>query len=234
METNVKKLLIAALGMAVATSAFAQTNQVLSRNAVGYIKTTTEPNKIYLLSAPFVNLENGSDLHSITNLLAGVPNSTAVSVWDSTAQGYVNYSKSARGVWDLAAQTSKVARGASFFVRIPATAGTNDLYIMGEVPDATTAPTTTQSRVAGITFTGHPYPVSVSFTGTALAASLPNSTGVSFWDSSVQAYVNYSKSARGVWDLGAQAATVAAGQGLIIKSTALGNNWTEAKPYTWP
>lgn len=229
-----KKILIAALGMAVATSAFAQTNQVLSRNAVGYIKTTTEPSKLYLLSAPFVNIADGTDNHSLTNLLAGVPNGTSVSAWDDTAQSYINYGKSGRGVWDLVAQTSKVARGASFFVRIPAGAGTNDVYIMGEVPDATTAPTTTQSRAAGITFSSHPYPVAVSFTGTAFAVAAPNGTAVSLWDSASQSYINYGKSGRGVWDLGAQAATLPAGQGLLIRSAAAGNNWTEVKPYTWP
>lgn len=229
-----KKLLVAALGLAVATSAFAQTNQVLSRNAVGYIKTTTEPNKIYLLSAPFVNIVDGTDKHSLTNLLAGVPNGTIVSAWDDAAQTYVSYSKSARGVWLGDAPTSKVVRGASFFVKIPATAGTNDLYIMGEVPDATTAPTTTQSRAAGITFSSHPYPVAVSLTGTAFAVAAPNNTIVSVWDSGAQAYVSYSKSARGVWLGDAPTATVAAGQGLIIKSAAAASNWTETKPYTWP
>lgn len=229
-----KKILIAALGMAVATSAFAQTNQVLSRNAVGYIKTTTEPNKIYLLSAPFVNIEDGSDNHSLTNLLAGVPNGTVVSAWDDAAQTYVSYSKSGRGVWLGDAQTSKVARGSSFFVSIPASAGTNDLYIMGEVPDATTAPTTTQSRASGVSFRAHPYPVAVSFTGTALAVSAPNGSVVSVWDSAAQTYISYSKSGRGVWLGDAQTATVAAGQGQIIQSSAAGNNWTETKPYTWP
>ncbi|MCZ7592759.1 MAG: hypothetical protein M5U15_11720 [Kiritimatiellae bacterium] len=229
-----KKLLVAALGLAVATSAFAQTNQVLSRNAVGYIKTTTEPNKIYLLSAPFVNLANGSDNHSVTNLLAGVPNSTVVSLWDDTAQGYISFSKSGRGVWDASAQTSVVARGKAFFVRIPGSASTNDLYIMGEVPDATTAPTTTQSRASGLSFRGHPYPVAVAFTGTAFAVAAPNSTVVSIWDASTQSYLSYSKSGRGVWDAGAQSASLQAGQGLIIRSAAAPNNWTEVKPYTWP
>lgn len=229
-----KKLLVAALGLAVATSAFAQTNQVLSRNAVGYIKTTTEPNKIYLLSAPFVNIADGTDKHSVTNLLAGVPNSTVVSLWDDTAQAYVGYSKSVRGVWDAAAQTSVVGRGTAFFVRIPGSAGTNDLYIMGEVPDATTAPTTTQSRASGLSFRGHPYPVAVAFTGTAFAVAAPNSTVVSIWDSASQSYIGYSKSVRGVWDAGAQAATLEAGQGLIVRSAAAPNNWTEVKPYTWP
>lgn len=229
-----KKLLVAALGLAVATSAFAQTNQVLSRNAVGYIKTTTEPSKLYLLSAPFVNIADGTDNHSLTNLLAGVPNGTVVSAWDDTAQGYINYSKSGRGVWGASAQTSKVARGSALFVRIPAGAGTNDLYIMGEVPDATTAPTTTQARVSGLSFKGYPYPVGVSFTGTAFAVTAPNGTVVSLWDSTSQGYINYSKSGRGVWGANAQTSTVAAGQGMIIRSSAAGNNWTEAKPYTWP
>lgn len=229
-----KKLLVAALGLAVATSAFAQTNQVLSRNAVGYIKTTTKPNSLYLLSAPFVNIADGTDKHSLTNLLAGVPNGTIVSAWDDAAQGYVSYTKSGRGVWGASAQTSKIARGSAFFVRIPAGAGTNDVYIMGEVPDATTAPTTTQSRVAGLSFSAHPYPVAVSFTGTAFAVAAPNGTIVSAWDATSQSYNSYTKSGRGVWGANAQTSTVAAGQGMIIRSGAAGNNWTEVKPYTWP
>ncbi|HMO52786.1 MAG TPA: hypothetical protein PKE26_16770 [Kiritimatiellia bacterium] len=226
-----KKATAIILGTLIASSAaLAQTN-VLSRNAVGYIKVPVESNKLYLVSNPFVPLDPTGDI--VTNMLAAVPNGTTISVWDEGSQGYISYSKSARGAWGANATTSRIARADAFFIKMPA-AGTATVFFMGEVPDRFTAPTTTQSRVSGLTMLGFPYPVQTSFTGTPMAISAPNGSVISFWDSATQGYVSYSKSARGAWDAGAQAAVASPGQGFVIKSTAAGNSWSTTKPYTWP
>ena len=225
-----KKATAIILGTLIASSAaLAQTN-VLSRNAVGYIKVPVESNKLYLVSNPFVPLDASGDV--VTNMLAAVPNSTVVSVWDEASQAYINYSRSARGAWSANA-TSRIARSDAFFIRMPSV-GTSTIFLMGEVPDRFTAPTTTQSRVSGITMLGFPYPVQTSFTGTPMAISAPNSSVISIWDPNLNTYVNYSKSARGAWDAGAQAAVVQPGQGFVIRSTAAGGNFSTVKPYTWP
>ncbi|HMP00782.1 MAG TPA: hypothetical protein PKE26_16925, partial [Kiritimatiellia bacterium] len=207
----------------------AQTN-VLSRNAVGYIKVPLAATNLYLLSNPFVPLDASGDI--VTNMFAALPNSVIVSIWDEGIQGYRNYSKTARGAWDAAALTTRVARADAFFIRMPANTAT--LFMMGEVPDRFTAPTTTQSRVAGLTMLGFPYPVQTAFTGTPMAISAPPSSIISVWDPSINTYINYSKTARGAWDAGANAAVIQPGQGFVIRSTAAGNSWNTVKPYTWP
>lgn len=230
-----KKLMLSLVAVAMTAGLVEAQTNVLSKNAVGYVKIPIESNKIYMVSTPFVDLDTGSDLHSITNLFAGVPNSTVIAVWVPGLQQYQSYGKSARGFWDAAAVTSYVQRGQAVFVKIPSSGGsTNSLFLLGEVPDELTAPTTMQSRVPGLTFTGNPYPASISFTGSAMAASVPNSSVVATWNSIGQTYISYGKSARGFWDLAAVNATIEPGQGFIIKSSAAGNNWNEVKPYTWP
>ena len=226
-----KKATAIILGTLIASSAaLAQTN-VLSRNAVGYIKVPVVSNKLYLVSNPFVPLDPTGDI--VTNMLAAVPNGTIISVWNEGSQGYLSYTKSGRGAWDSAATTSRIARADAFFIRMPS-AGTSTVFFMGEVPDRFTAPTTTQSRVSGLTMLGFPYPVETAFTGTPMAIAAPNGSIISVWDSDTQGYVSYTKSGRGAWDSGAASAVVKPGQGFVINSSAAANNWNTAKPYTWP
>jgi hypothetical protein len=232
-EIKMKKLMACLLAVGM-TASIAGAQEVLSRNAVGYVKQEIAGGKLFLVSQPFVNLETGLDSHSLTNVLNAVPGGTIVSIWNQNAQSYVNFSRTARGVWDGAAQTSLVSRGQAMFLRIPVGAGTNEVVFMGEVPDKDNAPLTPQSRVPGLSFVGYPYPASIAFTSAVMAVELPGGAIASRWDAALQTYVNYSKTARGVWDGAAQAATINAGDAFIIRSTATANNWDEIKPYTWP
>jgi len=203
---------------------------VLSRNAVGYIKINAESNKLYLVSNPFVSMGTNDDV--VTNMFASLPNSVSVSLWNESSQAYETFTKSARGAWSANA-TTRIDRADAVFIRMPANAGA-DMYFMGEVPDSTTAPSTIQSRVTGITMLGFPYPVAQPFTNTSMAIDAPNGSSVSVWDADAGSYISYTKSARGAWDAAAQAATIAPGQGFVIRSTASGSDITTDKPYDWP
>ena len=225
-----KKLIALMLAFGVTAGiAHAQT-QVLSQNAVGYVKQEIEGGKLYLVSNPFVNLEE-PDGHALVEMLDEVPNGTIVSVWDAVGQTYISYTKSARGVWDFDAQNAVIPPAEPMFLRIPAAADSAEIFFMGEVPSDEEIP---QGRVTGLTFVGYPFPASVLFTNTAFATATPNSGVVSFWDPDLASYVSYTKSARGVWDFDAQTAVVSPGQAFIVRSSAAPSDWDEVKPYTWP
>lgn len=228
-----KKLMLSLVAVAMTAGLVEAQTNVLSKNAVGYVKIPVDSNKIYLVSTPFVNMEDGSDYHLVTNVFASVPNRTIITPWRDAEQTYAVYQKSARGAWNPGAETSVIKRGTAVFVRMPGETSTN-LFFMGEVPDDTTAPSTMQSRVPGLSFVGNPYPASVSFTGSAMAISAPNRAIVTIWDPVNQTYIVHQKSARGAWNPAALTAELTPGEGFIIRSSEGPSNWTEVKPYTWP
>ncbi|HMP35771.1 MAG TPA: hypothetical protein PKC67_15655 [Kiritimatiellia bacterium] len=228
-----KKITALLLGSLIASSAaFAQTNAVLSRNAVGYIKIPLESNKLYLVSNPFVNLSAGPQL--VSNVFASVPGGTTISVWNEANQTYDNYLRNSRGVWSGAATTAQLSRADGIFIRMPATNAPVDLFFMGEVPDRFTAPSNLLQRVPGIAMVGYPYPVTMRLTNTVMAQSLPNGSTVSIWVPGANTYTNYLKNLRGAWVGDALTADLTPGQGLVIRATNAANSWFETKPYTWP
>lgn len=227
-----KKLLLASFAaVSLASVVSAQTNVVLSRNAVGYIRLPLSSNKLYLVSNPFVPMTPTGNIVSV--MLSGLPNGSDVFIWGEDIQAFRNYNKSLRGTWNTEAMTTHVVRADAFFIKMPPNASTT-IYFMGEVPDRFTAPTTIQTRVPGLTMLGFPYPVTLLFTNTSMALSAPNGSTYSIWDSDTQNYVNYQKSNRGQWNTIATTAVVAVGQGFIINTSAGATNIATVKPYTWP
>jgi len=225
-----KKILATLLAVSM-TAGIVNAQQVLSRNAVGYVKVDIEQQKLYLITVPFENMNDPDGQHIFTNLLSVVPGGTIVSVWDEPNQTYNSFTRSGRGVWDAAAQTAKVDRGDAMFIRMPASAPSTNLFLTGEVPDSDTL----QERTTpGLTFLGYPFPASVGFTNSALAINVPNGGIVSYWDPIATNYISFTKSGRGVWDGAAQVATIEPGQAFIIRSASAPNSWSEIKPYTWP
>jgi len=228
-----KKLTAILLGTLIASSAaLAQTNQVLSRNAVGYVKVNLQSNKLYLVTNPFVNLDGVGD-PKLTNVFSVLPGGTTVSIWNEADNQYDNYSRSSRGAWLDKAVTAQVRRADGIFIRYPKTNAV-DLFLMGEVPDRFTFPSNFVARVPGISMVGLPYPVSIRLTNTVMAQQVPGGTTISIWNPETTQYVNYSKSARGAWLADAVTAMIQPGQGMVIRSTNAANSWYENKPYTWP
>lgn len=227
-----KKITLALLGLAFAGScAFAQTNQVLSRNAVGYVKLQVETGKLYLARLDFEPL-NGVPF-TVTNLIGDqLPQGSGVLLWDGAAQSYLPINKTRSG-WSPG--TNVISRGESFFVRGPASGSSTGytVFLMGEVPDRFTAPTTTAPVYQGLGMFGFPYPVEVLWTNTTLAQGSAQGDGLLVWDAVGQTYVPYNKTRSG-WGT-ADSLVIQPGQGFWFrKGTAGTTNWIESKPYTWP
>lgn len=230
---KMKKITAILLGTLIASSAaLAQTNQVLSRNAVGYIKVGVGTlNSLTLVSNPFFPMDASGDL--VTNVFAALANSSSVAIWNEGSQSYNTFSKSSRGSWTgTGVSTARFFRADGAFVR---SGGTSTVFFMGEVPDSTTAPTTTQSRAQGLTMLGNPYPVEVLLTNSTFGTSLPNGGSISLWNPSTTSYTTFSKSTRGSWTgTGVSTATIKPGEGVFIRATNTAQNLSTAKPYNWP
>ena len=128
-----KKLILVAIMTAfVASLAQAQTNQVLSRNAVGYVKLNAEKGKLLLGRTDFIPM-NGSYVASNIFGTAQWPNGTRVLSYDTSLPGYRTDSKSFAG-WST---NITFTRGKGFWFQVPTTAPSNnyDIFLMGEVPD---------------------------------------------------------------------------------------------------
>jgi len=222
-----KKTTAILLGTLIASSAvFAQSN-VLSRNAVGYIKRTVPAGGLDLVSIPFESMDGSGN--TINSSFSGLQDGSRVSLWDAGAQSYKTFQKS-KGSWGTPG-TNVVLRGEALFLRAPA-GSSQEVYLMGEVPDSTTAPSTTVSVVSGLNMVGSGYPVSTAWTGTTLSASLPDGSRVSVWDGS--SYVTIQK-AKGSWGASGNSLVIEPGDGVFIRSQSGSTiDWNQTKPYNWP
>lgn len=228
-EKKMKKIVIAALALGlVGSAAFAQTNSVLSRNAVGYVKVDAVRSNLTFIAHNFIDINGGPV--TVTNLLGTqVPVGTTVTIWDPAVQQYRSESRNVVG-WNPG--TNRLNAGRGFWLRIPNGAASNSyaIYLMGEVPDKTTLPTSTVSIVSGLNMTGYPFPVATHWTNTTLAKSAPVGATVVFWNPVSQAY---NSAARNVVGWNPSTNRVFPGQGFWFRTT-IATNWTEVKPYTWP
>ncbi len=221
-----KKTTAILLGTLIASSAaFAQSN-VLSRNAVGYIK--------HSFGSGFSVIQNtfesmGAPI-AISNTFATLPNSSKIHLWNGSS--YQTITKNFLG-WG-AAGSNTLDRGSAVWVELPLSVGTNlyDVYIMGEVPDSTTAPITEVGATPGFNFVGFPYPVATAWSNTSFAAASPNSSKLHVWNGS--GYQTFTKNFLG-WGAGA-AYVLEPGQGFWLEwpSSAVSTNLNVTKPYEWP
>lgn len=226
-----KKTLVTALGLAVlAGSALAQTNIVLSRNAVGYVKVSAVRSNLHFVTHNFVALD-GAPV-TVTNLIgAQVPNGSSVIVWDPAAQAY-RFENRIAGFWFPG--TNRLVPGRGFWLRVPPTAASNSyqVYLMGEVPDRFTLPTNTQQVLPGLNMVGNPYPITTRFTNLTIATTAINGDAVIFWDDAAQAY-RFENRIAGFWFPGTN--EVRPGRGFWYRSSRTTNIvWQQVKPYTWP
>ena len=222
------KRILAAMGIAlVGVTVSAQTNQVLSRNAVGYQRIDLPANQFEFVSGQFNQLDGSPNV--VSNVLPSASNGTQFILWDAGAQAYVAILRS-KGGWGTAG-SNVVPRGTAFFLRGATNAQT--VYIMGEVPDRLTATQTVSFVVPGFNGKASGYPVSTFWTNTQISQTLSNGDQFIVWNNQTDAYVSYLKS-KGAWG----AATnyqLRAGEGFFIRKLSLGTStWIEPKPYTWP
>lgn len=227
-----KKLTVLILAIAlVCPLAFGQT-QVLSRNAVGYVKVTVASNGYNLVRIDFEGL--GDDT-TVSNVIGEqLPNGSFVHIWDRSLKTYVSVQKPLRGgAWGA----NVLNRGDAFWLRVPGLVATSNEYtvfLMGEVPDTFGGGGTSSiPNLTGIDAIGYAYPAEIRWVDTELASNAPNGAFLHVWNGSN--YLSYQKPLRGGWPSAASNVVLHPGQAFWYRpGSSVTQTWTETKPYTWP
>ncbi len=222
-----KRTGLAILILIVAASlSYAQTNQVLSRNAVGYTKITCPKGGLVLVRMDFESMDGG-DLHAEDVFGDQLPMGTLIYHYDPSLGSYVTDNKSFAG-WST---NIIFERGMGFWIEVPDTAASNEyqVYMMGEVPDRFTAPTSTVSVASGINQIGYTYPNDVYWTNTDLAKNAAMGDILYWWDGTNYQVNNLSFAGWADPNL-----VITPGMGFWFETSLSATNWIEGKPYTWP
>lgn len=227
MKKMMSLVALAVIGSVVAASAA----EVLSANAVGYVKRAVPAGKLQIVSVPFVNMgneETGTYKFGETQIANDLPQKSSVMFWDVEMQGWAPGAKGSKG-WSAAQANHELQPGEAFFVK---NGGSDDLEVTaaGEVPsDEELARGYASSALAIMAYA---FPVDVKFGDTELATQLPQKSSVMFWDTDLQGWAPGAKGSKG-WSAAQANYEIKAGEGFFIKPAAEGM-WTAVKPYTWP
>ncbi len=226
-----KKLVVMMALVMACGAAFAQTNQVLSKNAVGYVRVDTEGGKQYLVAPSFESMDAGGN--TIENVIpaaaSGLGGGTKAYLWDAVSQSYRSETLQTFPTTAWNPGTNVLARGSSFWL-VPSGTDTNSIYFMGEVPSETNA---VKSIAVGLSFLSGSYPVDTPITNTTLIDTLGGGDKAFFFSADVGSWVSETVQTFPSLDWNPGTNVIAAGYGVVIKSTA-GGSWDELKPYTWP
>lgn len=228
-----KTLWIAMVGALAASVVAASAQEVLSANAVGYIKKTLPASgKLVAMSIPLNSMTETDIVFGRTSVAQEAPVGSTVSFWDEGAQVWVGGGKSSKG-WSGTQSNKVIAAGEGFFLQGVTTATEPfDVTITGEVPaDTTIARPIVGGNSLGIL--ANPYPVDFKFGESALAQQASVGSTVSFWDENAQVWVGGGKSTKG-WSGTQSNKVVAAGESFFMQEVTAGTSWDAAKPYTWP
>jgi hypothetical protein len=241
-----KRILGLVCGIAlVAPLAFGQTN-VLSQNAVGYVKVTIPDGGLALVRHDFEALDPAVS-NTMKNLIGDqLPNDSVAYIWD-VSSGYVIETKGGRS-GDWPANGREVFRGEAFWLQVPPASGQAewDVYLMGEVPGANNgSESSTVTGINNVDAVGYPFPAAVVWGTTSLANDLPNGSEIFFWDidgslgangGAGQGYVSYAKGGRsGDWGTEGNNVVIEPGTAFwVLVGDSSTIDWTETKPYTWP
>jgi len=211
---------LAAAALLVASAALAETN-VLSQNAVGYIKVAITNSDWHLVGSQFDSLEGGAS--TIGDLLGtNVPNATQAYIFDASESRYIGEQfVAAFGGWTPG--TNHIDRGDGIWVKTPSA---HDFLLMGEVPALAT---NSMSFLEGFQIITYPYPVETSLTNSVLNDIAADGDLIYVYDGG---YVGYQYiSAFGGWT--PNNLILKPGMAFWYKSSA-GKDWKEPKPYDWP
>jgi hypothetical protein len=223
-----KKILLAsALVLAIAVSA-AVAQEVLSQNAVGYIKVPLLAGKFVAVAQPLNNMGKAENKFGETSIAQELPAGSTVFFWDTTLQGWGGGMKSIKG-WQAAEANKVIAAGEGFFIKSPTN---GEVTITGEVPDE---PTLTRVIPGNKAFgaIANPYPVDFKFGESDVAKNASAGSTVFFWDLGLQGWGGGMKSIKG-WQAAEANRVVAAGEGFFLKEAEGVTTLTTQKPYTWP
>jgi hypothetical protein len=228
MKKTLWIVMAAALIAAVVT---ASAQEVLSQNAVGYIKKTLPAGAQFVaMSIPLDSMTNPDIVFGETSVADEAPVGTFVYFWDVVAQTWIAGQKSGKGWGSYGDQV--LLPGEGFLMKSSETSTEPmDVTITGEVPaDAMLSRAIPGGDAFGAL--ANPYPVDFTFGTSALASNAPVGTFVYFWDVNAQTWIAGQKSGKGWGSYGDQ--EIQAGEGFLLKAPDAAFNWDAEKPYTWP
>ena len=223
-----KKILLAsALVLAIAVSA-AVAQEVLSQNAVGYIKVNLPANKFVSVAQPLNNMGKAENKFGETSVAQEAPVGTYVFFWSPEGQGWSGGLKSGKG-WAPAQSNKVIAAGEGFFLKSPVD---TEVTITGEVP---AEPTLDRVIPGGAAFgsIANPYPVDFTFGLSDAAKNASIGSYAFFWSIDGQGWSGGLKSGKG-WAPAQSNKLVQAGEGYFLKEAADKTTVTTVRPYTWP
>ena len=234
-----KMLIAAAVTLTACVVALAQ-SEVLSQNAVGYVKKTVpSAGKFAIVVHSLDNMDGGGLKFTNTSIAAELPIGSKVYFWEGNvwSPGTKSADKSGNPVWGGSAPTKTLVDGEAFFLQTASTQLMDVVVtIAGEVPaDGTLARAI--SGTNNLTAAGNPYPVSVVFTNTSLASNLPLTSTVYFWRTNQtwgSGSKNVDKSGNTVWSGVVPGKELEPGEGFFVKNPSNNLTWTVEKAYTWP
>ena len=232
-----KTLWIAMIGALAASVVAASAQEVLSANAVGYIKKTVPAGgKFVTVAMPLDSMTETNIVFGRTSVAQEALVGSYVYFWNESLQAWGGGAKRA-GVlgWQPAQSNYVVKPGEGFLLKSPTNSvDSMDVTITGEVPSDASL----QRAIIGNDHIGvlaNAYPVDFKFGESDVAKNASVGSYVYFWNESLQAWGG---GAKRVGVLGWQPAqsnyTVKAGEGFFLKEKSTVNVWTVAKPYTWP
>lgn len=223
-----KKILLAsALVLAIAVSA-AVAQEVLSQNAVGYIKVNLPAGKFVSVAQPLNNMGKAENKFGETSIAQELPQGSTVFFWSPEGQGWSGGGKSAKG-WAPGQSNKVIAAGEGFFIKSPQD---GEVTITGEVPDEPSLDRVIPGNKAFGSL-ANPYPVDFKFGESDVAKNASQGSTVFFWSIDGQGWSGGGKSAKG-WAPGQSNRVVAAGEGFFLKEAEGVTTVTTKKPYTWP
>jgi hypothetical protein len=124
----------------------------------------------------FALLMNNTGVNNAQGIINLIPGATSVAVWNGAVQGFLQY------IPGLSSNNFNVGDGESFLVSI--TQDTSLLLIGESVSSAYTLS-------AGFNLIMHPFEKAHITTASALADSIPDCDGISYWDADQQVIIDY-------------------------------------------
>lgn len=234
-----KTLWIAMIGALAASVVAASAQEVLSANAVGYIKKTLPAGgKLVSMSIPLDSMTETNIVFGRTSVAVEAPVNSWVYFWDPQGQAWVGGLKSpvGGGRWGTIQSNYVLRVGEGFFMKGAATELSDvEVTITGEVPaDASLSRAIPGS--GGLGTVGNPYPVDFKFGESSLALGASVNSWVYFWNPDSQAWAGGIKSpvGGGRWGNIQSNYVVQAGEAFFLKEAAEVTTWNAVRPYTWP
>ena len=232
-----KTLWIAIVGALAASVIAASAQEVLSANAVGYIKKTLPPaGKIISVSIPLNNMSEASNVFGRTSIGQEAPEGTYVYFWNESNQIWQGSVKRASPkFWQPRESNHVVLAGEGFFLKSSVTqAVEREVTITGEVPDD---PSLTRYVIGSnnIATLANPFPVDMKFGTSSIASNATVGSYVYFWNTSNQIWQGSAKRASPkFWQPRESNTVVLAAEGFFMKEVSNVTSWVGTKPYTWP